>query len=55
MSPKKAAQTAQGFTAEEKAANDPKKKKKLVKQSAPEGSVSWDAKTFERLRTALSR
>jgi len=23
-----------------------------VKQSAPEGSVSWDAKTFERLRTA---
>jgi hypothetical protein len=38
--------------AEEKAANDPKKKKKLVKQSAPEGSVSWDAKTFERLRTA---
>ena len=36
----------------EKAANDPKKKKKLVKQSAPEGSVSWDAKTFERLRTA---
>src|SRR5687767_11970397 len=38
--------------AEDKAANDPKKKKKLVKQSAPEGSVSWDAKTFERLRTA---
>jgi superfamily II RNA helicase len=38
--------------AEEKAAHDPKKKKKLVKQSAPEGSVSWDAKTFERLRTA---
>ncbi len=36
--------------AEEKAAGDPKKKKKLVKQSAPEGSVSWDAKTFERLR-----
>src|SRR5687767_1003782 len=38
--------------AEEKAANDPKKKKKLVKQSAPEGAVGWDAKTFERLRTA---
>ena len=38
--------------AEEKAAADPAKKKKLVKQRAPEGSVSWDAKTFERLRTA---
>src|SRR6185436_7000081 len=38
--------------AEEKAANDPKKKKKLVKQSAPEGSIGWDARTFERLRTA---
>jgi superfamily II RNA helicase len=38
--------------AEEKAAADPKKKKKLVKQSAPEGTISWDAKTFERLRTA---
>ncbi|MGH7958513.1 MAG: DEAD/DEAH box helicase [Opitutaceae bacterium] len=38
--------------AEEKAANDLKKKKKLVKQSAPEGAVGWDAKTFERLRTA---
>ena len=38
--------------AEEKAAHDPAKKKKLVKQRAPEGSVSWDAKTFERLRTA---
>ena len=38
--------------AEEKAANDPAKKKKLVKQRAPEGSVGWDAKTFERLRTA---
>ncbi len=38
--------------AEEKAAGDPKKQKKLVKQRAPEGSVSWDAKTFERLRTA---
>jgi superfamily II RNA helicase len=38
--------------AEEKAAGDPKKQKKLVKQRAPEGAVSWDAKTFERLRTA---
>ena len=38
--------------AEEKAAKDPGKKKKLVKQSAPEGAVGWDAKTFERLRTA---
>ncbi len=38
--------------AEEKAAHDPKKKKKLVKQSAPDGAVVWDAKTFERLRTA---
>jgi superfamily II RNA helicase len=38
--------------AEEKAARDPAKKKKLVKQSAPEGSIAWDAKTFERLRTA---
>ncbi|MDO8540846.1 MAG: DUF3516 domain-containing protein, partial [Opitutaceae bacterium] len=38
--------------AEEKAAGDPKKKKKLVKQSAPDGAVVWDAKTFERLRTA---
>ena len=38
--------------AEEKAAADPAKKKKLVKQRAPEGTVGWDAKTFERLRTA---
>ena len=38
--------------AEEKAAGDPKKKKNLVKQRAPEGAVGWDAKTFERLRTA---
>jgi superfamily II RNA helicase len=38
--------------AEEKAAADPKKKKNLVKARAPEGSVVWDAKTFERLRTA---
>jgi superfamily II RNA helicase len=38
--------------AEEKAAGDPKKQKKLVKQRAPEGSVGWDVKTFERLQTA---
>lgn len=38
--------------AEEKAAGDPKKQKKLVKQRAPEGEVSWDAKTFERLMVA---
>jgi superfamily II RNA helicase len=38
--------------AEAKAAADPAKKKKLVKQAAPEGSVGWDAKTFERLMTA---
>ncbi len=36
---------------EEKAARDPKKKK-VAKVSAPEGSVGWDARTFERLRTA---
>lgn len=40
--------------AEAKAAADPAKKKKLVKQAAPEGSVGWDAKTFERLMTAPS-
>jgi superfamily II RNA helicase len=38
--------------AEEKAAADPAKRKKLVKARAPEGSVGWDARTFERLRTA---
>ncbi|MEO7598179.1 MAG: DUF3516 domain-containing protein [Opitutus sp.] len=38
--------------AEEKAAGDPKKQKKLVKQRAPEGEVSWDSKTFERLMVA---
>jgi len=38
--------------AEEKAAGDPRKQKKLVKQRAPDGEVSWDAKTFERLQTA---
>lgn len=40
--------------AEEKAAADPAKRKKLVKARAPEGTVSWDAKTFERLMTAPS-
>ncbi|HLP26028.1 MAG TPA: DUF3516 domain-containing protein, partial [Acidobacteriota bacterium] len=40
--------------AEEKAASDPAKKRKLVKARAPEGTVSWDAKTFERLMTAPS-
>lgn len=38
--------------AEQKAAADPSKKKKLVKQSAPEGSIGWDKKTLERLQTA---
>ncbi len=38
--------------AEEKAAGDSKKQKKLVKQRAPEGAIGWEAKTFERLRTA---
>ncbi len=38
--------------AEEKAAADPSRKKKLVKARAPEGAVGWDVKTFERLRTA---
>jgi superfamily II RNA helicase len=38
--------------AEERAAGDPKKQKKLVKQRAPEGEVGWDAKTFERLMVA---
>jgi len=38
--------------AEAKAAGDAKRQRKLVKQRAPEGAISWDAKTFERLRTA---
>jgi superfamily II RNA helicase len=38
--------------AEERAAGDPKKQKKLVKQRAPEGAVGWDTKTFERLMAA---
>ncbi|MFI5356866.1 MAG: DEAD/DEAH box helicase [Opitutales bacterium] len=38
--------------AEEKAAGNPQKLRKLVKARAPEGSVSWDGKTFERLQSA---
>jgi superfamily II RNA helicase len=38
--------------AEEKAAADPRKAKKLVKQKPPEGAIGWDAKTFEKLMTA---
>ncbi|MDR1283087.1 MAG: DUF3516 domain-containing protein [Opitutaceae bacterium] len=37
----------------EKAARDPKKKK-AQKRAAPEGEVSWDAKTFGRLMTSPS-
>ena len=38
--------------AEEKARDDPKKQRKLVKRRPPDGFVGWDANTFERLRTA---
>jgi len=38
--------------AEDKAAGDAKKLRKLVKERAPEGFVSWDRKTFERLQAA---
>src|SRR5690606_9256553 len=38
--------------AEEKAAGDPKKARKLVKARPPEGFVGWDEKTFARLQTA---
>jgi superfamily II RNA helicase len=38
--------------AEEKAAGDAHKQRKLVKRRAPDGFVSWDANTFEKLRTA---
>ncbi|PJI93236.1 DEAD/DEAH box helicase [Luteimicrobium subarcticum] len=34
----------------EKAGDDPKKLKKIVRKKAPEGSVNWTDKTFERLR-----
>ena len=37
---------------EEKLKDNPQKLRKLVKARAPEGSVGWDAKTYERLRTA---
>ncbi len=35
-----------------KALGDAKKKKKLVKKTAPPGSVVWDERTFEKLQTA---
>lgn len=38
--------------AEEKAAANPQKKKKLVKARPTKGEVSWDEKTFERLQVA---
>ncbi|MCC6416462.1 MAG: DUF3516 domain-containing protein [Opitutaceae bacterium] len=38
--------------AEEKAAGNPQKLRKLVKARAPEGAVGWDQRTFERLQTA---
>ena len=38
--------------AREKAGDDAKKQRKLVKRRQPDGFVSWDANTFERLRTA---
>ncbi len=40
--------------AEEKAAADPKKKRKLVKARPPEGFVGWDSSTFEKLMNAPS-
>ncbi len=36
----------------EKAGDDPKKLRKIVRKKAPEGSVNWTDKTFERLRDA---
>jgi len=36
----------------ERAGDDPKKLKKIVRKKAPEGSVNWTDKTFERLRDA---
>ncbi|MBE35094.1 MAG: DEAD/DEAH box helicase [Opitutaceae bacterium] len=38
--------------AEEKAAANPQKKKKLLKARPAKGAVSWDVKTFERLQVA---
>jgi superfamily II RNA helicase len=40
--------------AEERAAGDPKKLRKLVKRAAPEGAVGWDRRTYERLLVAPS-
>ncbi|MGN8246037.1 DEAD/DEAH box helicase [Cellulomonas soli] len=36
----------------EKAGDDPRKLKKIVRKKAPEGLVNWTDKTFERLRDA---
>ncbi len=36
----------------EKAGDDPKKLKKIVRKKAPEGQVNWTDSTFERLRDA---
>ncbi|GAA2232468.1 DEAD/DEAH box helicase [Rarobacter faecitabidus] len=36
----------------QKAGDDPKKLRKIVRKKAPEGSVNWTDKTFERLRDA---
>jgi superfamily II RNA helicase len=36
----------------EKAGDDPKKVRKIVRKKAPEGHVNWTDKTFERLRDA---
>ncbi len=36
----------------EKAGDDPKKLRKIVRKKAPEGQVNWTDKTFERLRDA---
>ena len=38
--------------AERKAADNPKKRKKLMRKKAPAGAVNWTEQTFERLRDA---
>ncbi|WP_221031110.1 DEAD/DEAH box helicase [Actomonas aquatica] len=38
--------------AEAKAASDPKKKKKLVRRTAPPGAVVWDERTYQKLQDA---
>ncbi len=38
--------------AESKAASDPKKKRKLVRRSAPPGAVVWDERTYQKLLEA---